>query len=91
MSQKTRHVDPMLGYCWPSVEGGGPSLAQQWVNVSCLLGTKHDHLNVVLKLDLHQRRWTNIKTSLIQHVNVNRSRDIALHAQQKNNLNIQEH
>ena len=28
----------MLFLCWASVEDGGPTLKQHWVNASCLLG-----------------------------------------------------
>ena len=28
----------MLVQCWASVEDGGPTLNQRWVDVSCLLG-----------------------------------------------------
>ena len=33
---QTRDVDPMSGYCWPTVYGAEPALAQYWVTVSCL-------------------------------------------------------
>ena len=29
----------MLGNCWSSVEDGGPTITQHWVNASCLLGS----------------------------------------------------
>ena len=35
--QQTRGIDPMLGRCWASVEDGGPTMTQPWVNASCLL------------------------------------------------------
>ena len=35
---RTRHVDPMLAYCWQSVYDAGPTLRQHWINVPCLLG-----------------------------------------------------
>ena len=37
-SQKTRDIHPLRFQCWASVEGGGPTLKKQWVNVLCLLG-----------------------------------------------------
>ena len=33
----TRGIHPMLFRCWTSVEDGGPTLKQHWVNASCLL------------------------------------------------------
>ena len=36
VSQQTRHADPMLGQLCPTVYDAEPTLAQQWVNVSCL-------------------------------------------------------
>ena len=41
--QQTRHIDPMLGQCWASVVDGGPTLAQRWVDVSCLLDLSYVH------------------------------------------------
>ena len=38
VTQKTpRDIEPMLGQCWNDVVDGGPTLAQHWFNVSCLL------------------------------------------------------
>ena len=37
-TQQTPDTDPLLDQCWPSVVDGGPTLIQQWVIVSCLLG-----------------------------------------------------
>ena len=34
---QTRDVDPMPGYCWPTVYDAEPTLAQYWVTVSCLM------------------------------------------------------
>ena len=34
-TQVARDFDPMLGYCWPNVGDGGPTLTQHWVNVLC--------------------------------------------------------
>ena len=33
---QTRDIDPMSGYCWPTVYDAEPTLAQYWVTVSCL-------------------------------------------------------
>ena len=33
---QTRAVDPMSGYCWPTVYDAEPTLAQYWVTISCL-------------------------------------------------------
>ena len=38
LHSKTRHVDPMLDYCWPSVVDGGPTLVEHWVNKLCFMG-----------------------------------------------------
>ena len=32
-------MDPMLDKCWASVEDGGPTLVQHWVDVSYLMDT----------------------------------------------------
>ena len=37
-SRKTRDIEPLLVQCWASVVDGEPTLNQQWLNVSCLLG-----------------------------------------------------
>ena len=37
-SHQTRGIHPMLIQCWASVEDGGPTLKQHWVNAPCLLG-----------------------------------------------------
>ena len=34
---KTRDVDSMLGYCWPTGYDAEPTLVQYWVTVSCLM------------------------------------------------------
>ena len=40
MTQQTRVVQPILVHCWASIEDDGPICAcQQWLNVSCFLGT----------------------------------------------------
>ena len=37
-SRQTRDIEPLLDQCWASVVDGGPTLNQQWLNVSCLVG-----------------------------------------------------
>ena len=37
-TQQKRGIHPMLYQCWTSVEDGGPTLKEHWVNTSCLLG-----------------------------------------------------
>ena len=36
--QQTRYIEPLLVQCWSTVYDAGPTLNQQWLNVSCLLG-----------------------------------------------------
>ena len=36
--QQTRDIEPLLVHCWASVVDGEPTMNQQWLNVSCLLG-----------------------------------------------------
>ena len=38
LAQQTRNIEPMLGQYRPAVYDVGPTLAQHWFNVSCLLG-----------------------------------------------------
>ena len=35
-SGQAQDIDPMSGYCWPTVYDAQPTLAQYWVTVSCL-------------------------------------------------------
>ena len=37
-SRQTRDIEPLLDQYWASVVDGGPTLNQQWLNVSCLVG-----------------------------------------------------
>ena len=32
------NIHPLLDQCWSTVYDAGPTVIQQWVNVSCLLG-----------------------------------------------------
>ena len=45
-SQQTRDVEPLSVQCWASVVDGGPTLNQQWLNVSSLLGWANIWLGV---------------------------------------------
>ena len=33
---QTQDVDPISGYCWPTIYEAEPTLAQYWVTMSCL-------------------------------------------------------
>ena len=37
-AQQTRDIEPLLFQCWSTVYDAGPTLNQQWLNASCLLG-----------------------------------------------------
>ena len=37
LSRQAHDVHPMLGWCWASIEAGGPTLTQHWVTILCLL------------------------------------------------------
>ena len=37
-NQQTRDIEPLLVQCWASVVDGGPTLNQQWLNLSSSLG-----------------------------------------------------
>ena len=41
-TQQTRDNESVLGQSWPAVLDVGPTLTQQWFNVSCLLGRVYD-------------------------------------------------
>ena len=47
--QKTQDIEPMVFSCWADVEDGGLTLKQQWVNVSCLLGSLRDCILAISK------------------------------------------
>ena len=38
LTHQTRDIEPLLVQCWPTVYDVGPTLKQQWLGVSCLLG-----------------------------------------------------
>ena len=38
ISQRTRHINPTLEQCCPTVYDVGPAMVQHWIDVSCLLG-----------------------------------------------------
>ena len=56
--KQTRDVDPLLHQCWPTVCDAGPTLIQQWINVSCLLGR---HLPSVLKQSVSSSSKLTVK------------------------------
>ena len=75
LSQQTRHVDPILGSFWPSVVDGETTLAQHWVNVTCLLGyhrantySCQQQMLTNVGLMLCRRRWTNTEARFAQHL-----------------------
>ena len=37
--RQTRDIEPLFVQCWSSVYDAGPTLNQQWLNGSCLLGS----------------------------------------------------
>ena len=39
LAQQTRAIEPLLVQCWASVVDGGPTLNQQWLNISCFLSS----------------------------------------------------
>ena len=56
--QQTRDIVPMLVQCWSTVYDAGPTLNQQWNNVSCLLG-----LMCLTRLFHVWRKWTSYAIS----------------------------
>ena len=40
ITQQARVIDPLMDQCWASFYDAGTTLTQQWLNASCLLGTK---------------------------------------------------
>ena len=38
LSQQTRDIEPMLGYCWISVADDGQLATEQWINARRSLG-----------------------------------------------------
>ena len=62
-SKQTRDADPMLVYCWASVEDAGPTLNQRWVNISCWLNVAQTIYIYKLGLDpflLLTQCWANV-------------------------------
>ena len=62
--QQTRDIEPLLWQCWSTVYDAGPTLTQQWFNVSCLLGTPPTMLSssLIVPLDMkgcicHLEKW----------------------------------
>ena len=46
ITQQTRHIKPMLFYCWPTVFDAGPTSKQHWINVSCFQDKYHCTLSL---------------------------------------------
>ena len=75
--RKTRDIEPVLGYCWASVEDGGPTLNQHWLSVSCLLGCHLEYTNSDnTELSKNKRNllmYNNItimSTTVLGHINM---------------------
>ena len=78
-SQRTP-IHARLCFCWASAAGGGPTIAQHWLNALCLLWTDYRikisadtrrwtcWSDVGLALVPRRRRWTNVKPTLIQRL-----------------------
>ena len=55
-----RDIHPMLFQCWASVEDGGPTLKQHWVNSPCLQGQERIvQVSACTMLGQRLRRWVN--------------------------------
>ena len=72
-NQRTRDVEPMLGWCWPSVVDAGTTSNQHWFNVSSLLArdcpaNTRLWTNDGIMFGYRLRRWPNIKPSLFQRL-----------------------
>ena len=69
-THQTRDIQPVLEKCWTSVEDGGPTLNQHWVNVlyflgiNCIPANMRHWPNVGLLLGHRLRRWPNSKPTL---------------------------
>ena len=40
-TEQTRDIEPLLFQCWVSVVDGGPTIKQQWLNISCYKGIRY--------------------------------------------------
>ena len=50
----------MLFQCWASVEDGGPTLKQHWVNAPCLLDRERKTYDIYTMLVQRERRWAGV-------------------------------
>ena len=41
LTQQARVTDPLMAQCWSSFYDAGTTLTHQWLNASCLLGTRY--------------------------------------------------
>ena len=79
-SHQRQDVSPMLIWCWANVVDDGPTSNQHWVNVFLFAGITvqafHQRFpanswrppNVYLMLGQRRRRWSSIKSTLVQCV-----------------------
>ena len=69
-SQQTREIETLLVQCWASVVDGGPTLSQQCLNVSCLLGSRSLFIACRLRIAsiFPTLRGINIQTSLFSNL-----------------------
>ena len=64
-TKQTRDIHPVLVEWWASVVDGGPTLHQQWVNVSCLLESQ---LSLPVRFPYNTTRRYNAKAKyFVQH------------------------
>ena len=71
-TQQTRDIHPLLVQFWASVVDGGPTLNQQWVNVSYLLGR---HRKLCRDNQLVRRTEISAQFPGVMHVAVYLSRE----------------
>ena len=59
----SKHVDPMLVQCWPTICDVGPTSNQHWFNVSCLLGCVQlsKHKEILSFVDCFGMFWKSKK------------------------------
>ena len=65
-SRKIKHIEPVLGYCWPSVVDDVPTLNQHGDNAVCLPGFVPYIMSNVTADATNTRRWTNAGLMLAQ-------------------------
>ena len=65
VSQQTGDIEPLFDQCWASVVDGGPTLNQQWFNVSCLLGLcVLGGEELICHLTTNTMCWPNVRTEV---------------------------